>query len=153
MEHDSPVFQFLFQNTTQAARFPKPDGSVRKVEDKTSFCRKWKRNGGCDLDKDHFFSERDPLNGRIRSFDMFEFMQSSCMDSCGWAENKVRSSRIKMIYFFLPLPRIPSIGQKIKCPSHGLFLGLEHIMSWSSKQTLGHFSVFIAQLKVRASKN
>ena len=27
--------------------------------------------------------------------------------------------------------------------SHGLFLGLENIMSWSSKQKLGHFSVVI----------
>jgi len=76
------------QNTTQAARFPKPDGSVRKVEDKTSFCRKWKRNGGCDLDKEHIFSEKDPNNGRIQSPEMFEFMQSSCMDTCGWADNK-----------------------------------------------------------------
>ena len=30
---------------------------------------------------------------------MFEFMQSSCMDSCGWADNKVK--QIKLNDYFL----------------------------------------------------
>ena len=70
---------------TVQPRYKVPDGTARPVEDKTQFCGKWKKNGACRLDQDFYLGETIP------NFQMFEFMMKACMDTCGWAGNKVTS--------------------------------------------------------------
>ena len=71
-------------------RFPGPDGKARAAEDRSEFCGKWKENGGCRLDEDFFISKLDPGNGRMPNREFFDFMQSACLDTCGWAEKERR---------------------------------------------------------------
>ena len=75
-------------------RFPGPDGKARPVEDKSEMCGRWKENGGCALNSDGFnstefyyfnssfpfFEETSPNRG------FFNFMQMSCLATCGWAD-------------------------------------------------------------------
>ena len=79
------------QEVTVAPRFPK-NGVSRPVEDraKPKFCKRWKENDGCKLDRDVIISEVDPINGIVYSFEMFEFMIESCLDTCGWATERVK---------------------------------------------------------------
>ena len=70
----------------QKPRFPRPDGKPRPVEDKTELCGRWKDNDGCALDHHFQISEADKGNGKIENRNFFDFMQITCMDSCGWAE-------------------------------------------------------------------
>ena len=81
----------LTQDTAQPQppRFPLPDGSPRPVEDKHDLCAKWKRNGGCDLDKNIIFDEDDPQNAVVKSHELFEFMQITCPATCEWTGDKV----------------------------------------------------------------
>jgi len=72
---------------TQKPRFPR-NGRARPVDDLSKECRKWKSNGGCSLDKDFVISKQDPLNGKILSKMMFDFMQGACLKSCGWDGRK-----------------------------------------------------------------
>ena len=74
---------------TQPARFPDRSGEARRVEDKTKLCARWKRYGACSLDR-HFNltdDEKDPWNYPVYSKDMFDLMQKSCPDTCGWVES------------------------------------------------------------------
>ena len=64
-------------------RFPQANGQPRPVEDKTQFCERWKNHGACRLDQ-HFRLGEDPLG--ILSPDMFAFMMSACMETCGWGK-------------------------------------------------------------------
>ena len=73
----------------QQPRFPLSDGSPRPVEDKHDLCAKWKRNGGCDLDKNIIFDEEDPQNAVVKSHELFEFMQIACPATCEWTGDKV----------------------------------------------------------------
>ena len=75
-------------------RFPGPDGRARPVEDKSEMCGRWKENGGCALNSEGFnsieyyyfnssfpfFEETSPNRG------FFNFMQMSCLATCGWAD-------------------------------------------------------------------
>ena len=70
----------------QKPRFPRPDKTPRPVEDKTELCGRWKDNDGCALDHHFQISEADKGNGKIENRNFFDFMQMTCMDSCGWAE-------------------------------------------------------------------
>ena len=71
-----------------APRFPGQDGKGRKAEDKSELCGRWKENGGCELDRDFVISELDPFNGKMTSRNFFDFMQTACLASCGWAQRK-----------------------------------------------------------------
>ena len=71
----------------QEARFPK-GRKPRKCEDASKLCRKWKTNGGCDLDKDIVISEDDPYNGQVESKTLFDFMQTACPQTCGLCGDK-----------------------------------------------------------------
>ena len=68
----------------EAPRFPSKSGRPRQVDDKTNLCRKWSRNGACELDRDFNITEKVPFDS-IRSLSMFGFMQKACMKSCQWA--------------------------------------------------------------------
>jgi len=71
----------------QEARFPK-GSKPRKCQDASKLCRKWKSNGGCDLDKDIVISEEDPFNGLVESKTMFDFMQTACPQTCDLCGDK-----------------------------------------------------------------
>ena len=75
-------------------RFPNANGVTRTVEDRTKFCKRWKDNDGCRLDTDVIISDIDPNNGIVHSFEMFEFMMESCMDTCGWANERVSKKNL-----------------------------------------------------------
>ena len=59
-----------------------------QVEDKAVECAKWSFNGGCKLDQD-FGTSKININPdyTVDSISMFDFMQRTCLKSCGWAEN------------------------------------------------------------------
>ena len=66
--------------------------------------------------------------------------------SSDFFQDLVHNSKSKQHDFFVYLAGVRSkeLGQILEyIYSHNLFLGLENIMSWSSKQTLGQFSVVI----------
>jgi len=71
----------------QEARFPK-GRKPRKCQDASKLCRKWKTNGGCDLDKDIVISEDDPYNGKVESKTLFDFMQTACPQTCDLCGDK-----------------------------------------------------------------
>jgi len=71
----------------QEPRFPK-GGKPRKCQDETKLCRRWKSNGGCDLDKDIIISDEDPYNGIVESKPMFDFMQTACPQTCNLCGDK-----------------------------------------------------------------
>ena len=50
----------------------------------TSECKKWKRYGACELDRDFNISTVSSFQP-VQNVDMWDFMQKSCMKSCGWA--------------------------------------------------------------------
>jgi len=75
------------RETKQEPRFRNRQGKPWKCEDKTDLCRKWKENQGCRLDVDIVLSELDPLNGIVESKTLFDFMQTSCPDTCGWCRD------------------------------------------------------------------
>ena len=69
-----------------------------------------------------------------------------------WISGKNSDFQIALESFFWTQKPSPSNPMRIltwnpmhqqNLCTHGLFLGLENIMSWSSKQTLGHFTVVI----------
>ena len=75
--------------TTQAPRYPHPErGGARDCEDKHELCSRWKSEGGCQLDKEVTLSEADPWNSMIISKQLFDFMQITCISTCGWCGNK-----------------------------------------------------------------
>ena len=68
----------------EAPRFPSKSGRPRQVDDKTNLCRKWSRNGACELDRDFNITTKVAFEP-IRSSSMFGFMQKACMKTCQWA--------------------------------------------------------------------
>merc|ERR1712126_172532 len=62
----------------QSPRFPNGENKARKVEDKTEQCKKWARNGACNLDNEFNITTVPQEN-------MLDFMFKSCMGTCGWA--------------------------------------------------------------------
>jgi len=71
---------------TQKPRFP-VNNEARPCEDRHDLCSQWKNNGGCALDQDFYISETDG-NGRVKSSDMFGFMEVACPESCGLCGSK-----------------------------------------------------------------
>ena len=69
---------------TPSPRFPDSRGRARRVGDKSPLCRKWTRNGACELDRDFNISTVSSFQP-VQNVDMWDFMQKSCMKSCGWA--------------------------------------------------------------------
>ena len=57
------------------------------MKDKTEFCSQWKRHGACELDRDFSLSEEDDLNAQVYSKQMFDLMQKTCPNTCGWVES------------------------------------------------------------------
>jgi len=77
-----PVFE---QSITQEPRFPDKSGEARKVEDLTPECKKWRRYGACELDRDFNISSIDTTQ-KVISNEMFDFMLKACPGACGWAD-------------------------------------------------------------------
>ena len=75
----------------QPPRYPDTTGAARPVRDRSVFCSRWRENGGCRLDENIIISVDDPHNGVVESWEMFEFMSLVCLDTCGWAGDKVRN--------------------------------------------------------------
>merc|ERR1719305_415180 len=75
------------ESLKQKPRFPK-GSKPRKCQDASKLCRKWKSNGGCDLDKDIIISKEDPYNGVVESKTMFDFMQTACPQTCDLCGDK-----------------------------------------------------------------
>ena len=73
----------------QPPRYPDTTGAARPVRDRSVFCSRWRENGGCRLDENIIISVDDPHNGVVESWEMFEFMSLVCLDTCGWAGDKV----------------------------------------------------------------
>ena len=69
----------------QEPRFPRQDGNPRPADDKSELCGRWKDNDGCALDHHFQISQADKGNGKIENRNMFDFMQTACMASCGLA--------------------------------------------------------------------
>ena len=78
------VYLSFFQIARQEPRFPDKNGGARKVEDLTPECKKWRRYGACELDRDFNISTVSSFQP-VQNVDMWDFMQKSCMKSCGWA--------------------------------------------------------------------
>jgi len=74
------------ESLAQEPRFPDRSGKAREVEDLTSECKKWKRYGACELDRDFNVSSLDTTLPPVPSNEMFDFMVKACTGSCGWAE-------------------------------------------------------------------
>ena len=75
--------------TAQAPRYPHPErGGPRDCQDKHALCSRWKKEGGCQLDKEVTLSEADPWNSLVTSKQLFDFMQMACMSTCGWCGEK-----------------------------------------------------------------
>ena len=73
----------------QAPRYPQPGvGGPRECQDKHSLCGKWKEEGGCRLDKEFILSEVDPWNSLVYSKQLFAFMATTCMATCGWCDDR-----------------------------------------------------------------
>ena len=79
----------FFQSITQEPRFPDKSGEARKVEDLTPECKKWRRYGACELDRDFNISSIDTTQ-KVISNEMFDFMLKACPGACGWAEGKLK---------------------------------------------------------------
>ena len=80
----------IFQSIAQEPRFPDDQGKARKVEDLTLECKKWKRFGGCELDRDFNLTSRHPQpSDLVASNDMFNFMMRTCQHTCGWADGNL----------------------------------------------------------------
>ena len=88
-----PAYVTASGTPVQAPRFPQPGGAPRLVEDHSPLCPRWRRGGGCRLDEDVQISELDPSNGLVYSKVMFDFMVTACLDTCGWAGDKVKCSQ------------------------------------------------------------
>ena len=73
------------QNLAQEPRFPDKSGNAREVQDLTPECKKWKRYGACELDRDYNISSID-TSQKVISNEMFDFMLKACPGACGWAE-------------------------------------------------------------------
>ena len=88
---------------TQPPRFPDTTGNPRPVEDRTSFCSRWKEHGGCYLDRNFGFNgtnagySNDFGTDMVTSWEMFSFMQKACMGTCGWDNNKVNRASSKLL--------------------------------------------------------
>ena len=78
------------QNFAQEPRFPDKSGKAREVEDLTRECKKWKRYGACELDRDFNISSSD-LFFKVSSKEMFDFMLKACSGACGWAKGNCSS--------------------------------------------------------------
>ena len=76
-----------FQESKIKPRFPKQNGQPRPAEDRTKECFKWAYYGACKLDQ-HFQTSKDnpTFDSWVDSFIMFDFMQKTCLKTCGWAE-------------------------------------------------------------------
>ena len=74
------------QSWAQEPRFPDKSGEAREVEDLTPECKKWRRNGACELDRDFNISSFDTQ--KVKSLEMFNFMLKACPGACGWADGK-----------------------------------------------------------------
>ena len=73
----------------QDPRFPKRNGNARNCEDKSrKMCRNWKQAGGCALDIDLSISKLNPDNHIVKSFILFDLMQITCPETCGWCGDK-----------------------------------------------------------------
>lgn len=69
----------------QSAKVPDRRGKAREVEDLTLECKKWKRYGACDLDRDFNISSFDTTQSPVPSHEMFDFMLQGLSGACGWA--------------------------------------------------------------------
>ena len=108
----SPENITQLQTEAQPARFPQ-SGRPRTVEDKTELCSRWRRNGGCRLDKHFTISEEDDLFfGEVFSRDMFDFMQRSCAKTCGWVESGCHDEH----------PRCEDWARRGMCVTSGMFM-------------------------------
>ena len=76
------------QSLAQEPRFPGRSGEAREVDDLTSECKKWKRYGACELDREFNISSVGTTFFPISSYEMFDFMVKACTGACGWAEGK-----------------------------------------------------------------
>ena len=83
----------------QPPRFPDSSGPhPRPVEDRTPLCDLWKQHGGCDLDRHFVFNGSNVGSSNkfggdlVTSWEMFSFMQKTCMGSCGWDNDKVKNT-------------------------------------------------------------
>jgi serine protease 27 len=76
--------------TPQPPRYPDPEkGGARPCDDRTPLCQsRWKGAGGCDLDQNVILSDLDKWNSEVSSRDLFNFMQTTCLASCGWCGAK-----------------------------------------------------------------
>jgi len=100
------------QIEAQPARFPK-SGRPRRVEDKTPVhCSKWRRNDACRLDKHFSISDEDSFFGEVNSRDMFDFMQRSCAQTCGWVESGCHDEH----------PRCEEWARRGMCVISGMFM-------------------------------
>ena len=57
------------------------------MEDLTPECKKWRRYGACELDRDFNISSIDTTQ-KVISNEMFDFMLKACPGACGWADGK-----------------------------------------------------------------
>ena len=104
------------QILAQPPRFPR-SGRARRVEDKSELCSKWRRNDACRLDK-HFNVDGDGDEnnfdnfGQVYSRDMFDFMQKSCGQTCGWVESGCHDEH----------PRCEEWARLGMCVTSGMFM-------------------------------
>ena len=84
------------------------------MEDKSELCSKWRRNDACRLDKHFLISDKDdnPYNGKVYSRDMFDFMQKSCAETCGWVESGCHDEH----------PRCEEWARLGMCVTSGMFM-------------------------------
>ena len=99
------------ESLAQVPRFPDRRGKAREVEDLTLECKKWKRYGACDLDRDFNISSFDTTQSPVPSHEMFDFMLKACTGACGWAEG-----------CFDEHPRCQDWAQVGMCLQNGLFM-------------------------------
>merc|ERR1711874_237686 len=100
------------QILAQPPRFPK-SGRARRVEDKTELCPKWRRNDACRLDQHFNIDEEDDFSfGEVHSRDMFDFMQKSCAETCGWVESGCHDEH----------PRCEEWARLGMCVTSGMFM-------------------------------
>ena len=92
-------------------------------------CQIWAKNGGCKLDQ-HFNVDNNTQGraGFVRSFEMFAFMQKTCLKSCGWApqgkkiDNKCPFPTTDLLYVGqMSKPRTFWIFLCFRNPKHSYF--------------------------------
>ena len=114
-----PAYVTASGTPVQAPRFPQSGGAPRPVEDRSPLCPRWRRGGGCRLDEDIKISELDPANGLVYSKVMFDFMVTACLDTCGWAGDKVVFSMKQFHYMVRTTGRAVWTSTRAARPGRG----------------------------------